>query len=132
MIENNCNFTECILQTIFNIFDILDIKVNIVIASNIADSNIMNKEHSERVCEIAKKCNVDTFISGSNGRVYNIEDGFKNSNIKVLYNDPINPEYKQPNQEEFIPFMGFFDYLFCMGVDEVRKIVTSPLILIDK
>ncbi len=131
--ENELKFTDFIVQTMKNIEEILSLKPRkVLIASEIENDNIKNAFGTHKLREICKTVDANIYISGANGSVYGADAVFTEGyGIKLKYNNPINIEYQQPNQEKFIPFMGFFDYIFCMGVDRVREIITSPLILID-
>ena len=114
-----------------NIEEILSLKPKkVLLASEIENDNINNAFGTHKLREICKTVDANIYISGSNGSVYGADEIFtQDCGIKLKYNNPINIEYKQPRQDKFIPFMGFFDYIFCMGVDRVREIICSPLIL---
>jgi WbqC-like protein family len=73
---------------------------------------------TERIIEICKKLNADTYLSGAGGRQYLEEDKFVKENIRLVYQDFKHPTYRQQfmqNSEDFIPCMSIADLLFNEG-----------------
>jgi hypothetical protein len=78
---------------------------------------------SQRIVDICKNLEADTYLSGSGGRDYLDEKLFARENIKLLYQDFKHPGYKQCFQP-FEPFMSTVDLLFNHGKDS-REILFS-------
>lgn len=126
--DTHKKFTTFINQTLINVSKILSIKPKqVLLASEIENDLIQNSFGAEKLKELCIAVKAEIYISGSNGTSYGSDKVFENSNIKIYYNNPINPEYIQPNQNNFVPFMGFFDYIFCCGVEKIREIISSKL-----
>ncbi|MEW6009197.1 MAG: WbqC family protein [Candidatus Omnitrophota bacterium] len=74
---------------------------------------------TERIIEICKKIEADTYLSGIGGKEYLEEDKFSLANIKLVYQDFSHPEYGQLFKP-FIPFMSVVDLLFNHGEDSLK------------
>jgi len=97
----------------------LKMKVEFVSAS---DYNFVG-EKSDLVLDMSEKLEANSYIFGNLGRDYaNIED-FKESGIKVIFQNYIHPEYLQLN-ENFVPNLSIIDLLLNCG-PESYKILTS-------
>lgn len=127
--EEKKYFVDLIMQTLYNISSILDMKWHdLLLASDVENKQISDAQGPNKLFEICKAAGVQTYISGMNGKSYGIEDVFKESKIGIVYNPALSPDYDQVVTDKFIPHMGFFDYIFCQGLEEVKKIIKQPLI----
>lgn len=74
----------------------------------------ITKTGSERLLEICKKLNSDTYLSGELGRNYLNEEIFSENKIDVIYEKFSHPVYRQIHGE-FLPNMAVMDILFNEG-----------------
>ena len=72
---------------------------------------------TDRIIQICKKLNADTYLSGSGGREYLEENKFKEEGITLLYQKFVHPKYTQHSKrdEDFLPYMSVLDLLFNEG-----------------
>ncbi|CEG13899.1 WbqC-like family protein [groundwater metagenome] len=103
---------ELNVELIKKIMKILRIDSKIVFSSDVpakADKN-------ERIIEIIKYFNADTYISGkgSGSQRYVFEEEFEKNDIKVIFDEFIHPIYKQTHPG-FVPNMSVLDLLFNIG-----------------
>jgi hypothetical protein len=73
---------------------------------------------TDRIIDICKKLNADTYLSGIGGKDYLKEDKFKKTGIRLAYQDFKHPAYNQQftsSAGDFIPFMSIIDLLFNEG-----------------
>jgi len=93
----------------------LDIKTPVYLESEIGTT----KSSTERIIEICKKLNGDTYLSGTGGREYLEEGMFKEEKIDLIYQDFVHPQYNQcfsVNEDSFISHMAVIDLLFNEGL----------------
>ena len=86
---------------------------------------------TERILEIAKKLNVQAYLSGAGGKDYLEEQRFIQEGVELRYQNFVHPAYEQqcaPGKNDFIPNMSALDLLFNEGrrskdilVREVKK-----------
>lgn len=79
---------------------------------------IKNKK-TDRIIEICKKLNADTYLSGAGGRDYLEEGKFIEAGIKLIYQDFSHPSYEQC-YSPFIPYMSIIDLLFNRGEESLK------------
>jgi len=73
---------------------------------------------TERIIEICKKLNADTYLSGIGGKNYLNENRFKEENIELIYREFKHPVYRQNFSKQhdfFISHMSIIDLLFNHG-----------------
>ncbi len=74
--------------------------------------------HTERIIDICKTLDADTYFSGTGGRDYLEEGKFLEAKLKLVYQDFKHPEYRQQfmkDKEGFIPYMSILDLIFNEG-----------------
>ena len=69
---------------------------------------------SDLILDLCKSVGADEYLSGPLGRNYLNVEGFKNSNINVVYHDYTQPSYEQ-HHGEFIEHLSVVDLLFNSG-----------------
>jgi len=74
---------------------------------------------TDRIIEICRSFNADTYLSGAGGRAYLEEEKFSGNNITLVYQDFKHPEYGQLFGD-FIPYMSVIDLLFNHGKDSIN------------
>lgn len=73
---------------------------------------------TDRIIEICKKLDADTYLSGAGGRDYLEEDKFSGAGIKLVYQQYAHPVYAQQfmaDKNDFIPNLSIVDLLFNEG-----------------
>ncbi|MDD5084849.1 MAG: WbqC family protein [Candidatus Omnitrophica bacterium] len=92
----------------------LDIKVDILKASELGVSPKNEGNGTDLIIELCKKTKADTYLHGPHGRDYINEAKFKENSIKCVYQSFEHPVYNQL-YEPFIPNMAIIDLLFNHG-----------------
>ena len=88
----------------------LDIKINVIKESEL---NIEG-QNSEKLVNICKKLNADTYVSGSGGKNYLNENLFLKNNFRVIYQNFSRNIYPQ-NSSVFVPDLSIIDLLVNLG-----------------
>lgn len=100
------------------IMDKLNINTEIVFASVLS----VEKKSTERLIEICKILNADTYLSGVGAKNYLNEELFKLSGLKLEFQNCQHPEYQQIHGD-FISHLSTLDLLFNCGPSESRKLI---------
>ena len=82
-----------------------------------SELDIIN-EGTDRIIEICKKRECNTYLSGTGGKAYLEEEKFTQAEVKLLYQDFVHPVYHQrfmQDEDNFIPYMSILDLLFNEG-----------------
>ena len=80
---------------------------------------------SQRIIDICKELNANTYLSGAGGRDYLQPELFAQENINILFHDFKHPVYKQC-YEPFMANMSIIDLLFNYGKDS-KEILFSGI-----
>lgn len=72
-------------------------------------------ESTERIIELCRKLNADTYLSGIGGKDYLDEERFREENIKLEYQYYNHPVYRQVFGEPFVAHLSVIDLLFNHG-----------------
>lgn len=81
------------------------------------------QEATDRIIELCKKLNADTYLSGSGGKGYLEEEKFARSGIRLEYQHFVHPEYRQQcakQETDFSPYMSIVDLLFNEGHESIN------------
>jgi hypothetical protein len=113
------DFTQCILLYLKNILKIFEIDTEIIRSSSLGTDS----KGAIKLVDICEKVNADIYLSGINGRDY-IQDEFKAAGIGVKYHIYEHPVYTQL-WGDFLPWMGFIDALFNVGIDKFKLMLNS-------
>jgi len=113
LIELNLDLIKYILKS-------LNSDTDIIISSDIKTE----KQGMEKILHILKELNTTTYISGSGdgSKRYIEEKLFEENNIKLIWQNYTQLEYKQQHGE-FIPYMTILDLLFNHGPNSKRYIL---------
>ncbi len=107
------------LRIIYYLINVLGLKREIILSSSLQ----LSKEPTERLIDICKLIEGDTYLSGQGGQNYMNMDRFHEEGIKVIFQDFKLPPYNQLFGD-FIPYMSIIDLLFNHGeesMDIIRK-----------
>lgn len=106
---------ELNIATIEYLKNTLDIKTPIRLESDIGTTRV----HTERIVEICKKVEADTYLSGIGGRNYIDESLFKKNKINLEYQEFHHPVYPQLHGP-FISNLSALDLIFNLGPDSKK------------
>ncbi len=73
---------------------------------------------TQRIADIGRALEADTYLSGAGGRDYLDEGLLKEAGRRLVYQDYAHPRYPQlfmKADEDFVPFLSAVDLLFNMG-----------------
>ena len=115
---------ELNFETIKQILDWLDIKVKIIVESELDISG----QSTERLVNVCKKLGADTYISGIGGKRYLDEKLFKNNNVNLQYQNYTPISYNQNLSKSFIPDLSIVDLLFNEGTDGSQEILKNSTV----
>ncbi|MDC0927995.1 WbqC family protein [Nitrosopumilus sp.] len=99
---------------------VLKIKTKITFSSDLN----LDSTGSEKLLDICKKCDAQTYLSGELGVNYLNEEIFKKEGIKIIFEKFIHPTYSQ-KYEKFIPNMSIIDLLFNEGENSIDILKNS-------
>jgi WbqC-like protein family len=100
-----------------NVFLITTIKGMLGIDSRIISSSELNvtaSDKSDRIVEICRVLDADTYLSGIGARSYNDEEIFRRAGVELAYSDFEHPVYRQL-WGDFVPNLSIVDLLFNEG-----------------
>jgi hypothetical protein len=103
------------------LLDYLSISTAISFESKIKTS----RTKTERIIELCKKLQADTYLSGAGGKEYLEEDRFEEEGIALDYqkfNHPIYHQQFMNNEKDFLPYMSVLDLILNQGVDSRKTI----------
>lgn len=109
------------VYTISSILKILGIEKQIYFESKL---NITT-DKTDRLIDICRKLNADTYLSGTGAKEYLEEDKFKENNIKLIYQEFEHPVYPQV-YNDFVPYMSIIDLIFNCGTKSL-EVLTDEL-----
>jgi len=108
-------------ETIKKVIEWLGIKIEIIKESELN----VNGNSSDRLINICKSIDADTYISGSGGSNYLDENLFEKNNLKLEYQNYIPPQYNQHLSDMFIPDLSIIDLIANVGPDSLKLISDS-------
>ena len=120
LIGQKNNYSKVIIQTVLNLCSIFDFIPTIL---NSSDLDIENTQGPMKLVKICECIGASEYISGENGREYNIEESFTSSECNVLFHKFKYPEYIQYKSDSFLPWLAIFDIIFNCGIETVRKLI---------
>jgi hypothetical protein len=118
------DYFELNFESIKQILDWLDIKVKIIVESELDISG----QSTERLVNVCKKLGADTYISGIGGKRYLDEKLFKNNNVNLQYQNYTPISYNQNLSKSFIPDLSIVDLLFNEGTDGSQEILKNSTV----
>lgn len=104
------------------IINFLQLRCEIISASELEVGTEISG--TELLCNICKKTEATTYLSGIYGKKYLSEKLFINNKINVEYQTFIHPEYKQPS-ETFVSHLSVLDLIFSFNSQECYDIIRS-------
>lgn len=113
------SLSELNIAMIKFVCEILRIKTPIVKAS---DLDLKVDDRNERIIEICKSLNGETYFSGNGGKKYHNESLFASNGINIKYTDFKPIEYKQLG-DVFLPGLSVLDVLLNCGVQQTINFI---------
>jgi len=78
----------------------------------------------ERVLDICKKENTNTYINTIGGKDLYSKDEFSRNGIGLIFLKPLIIEYKQYNND-FVPWLSIIDIMMFNGKDKIKKMLNN-------
>lgn len=81
------------------------------------------QEATDRIIELCRKLEADTYLSGAGGKEYLEEEKFALSGIRLEYQHFVHPRYRQQfmrQESDFLPYMSIVDLLFNEGPESMN------------
>jgi hypothetical protein len=114
------NLSEYLTNQIIQVCNYLHIRTKILISSDIEKDNSLKGE--EKIIEICKQRNVDTYINAIGGKELYHHARFKKENMELKFLKTGNVNYKQFDSE-FVPYLSIIDVMMFNNVDEVTTLL---------
>ena len=105
------------IKLILKLREMMGVETKILLSSDMK----IESHSTERLIDICKELNADTYLSGEGGKGYLNPVFFKDNDIKLEYQKYEHPVYTQV-YEGFSPYMAIVDLLFCKGPETIDKI----------
>src|SRR5205823_3908231 len=89
-------------------------------------------QSTERLVNICKAVNADTYVSGIGGKNYIQDEIFEKSGIRLEYQNYVPRPYPQRFTDEFVPNLSIIDMLANVGQESagvIRGIADPPVTL---
>jgi len=96
----------------------LDLKIEIIRESELD----IHSESTQRLIDVCKKLDGQTYISGPGGKNYLEEKLFEKNNLNLTYQNYHHPKYPQKMSKNFIPDLSIIDMFFNIGPDSSKCI----------
>ena len=125
-IELSGRYSFVLLRLVRNACDILGIHPNLMLASEIQEASGAPRDGADKLYQLCQAVGATRYISGPFGRKYGIVEAFSPSDISVAYHRFEHPVYSQPDTQDFIPYLGFLDAVFCAGVRWTANMANQP------
>ena len=115
------NIFDLNFETIKQVINWLDIKVKIIIESELGVSG----QSTERLVRVCKKLGADTYISGIGGKNYLDEKSFDKNKIILKYQNYNPVRYLQHLSKSFVPNLSVIDLLANVGFESGKLLKES-------
>jgi hypothetical protein len=113
-------------EFLFGIRDLLGIKTEILLASELGLSGKMNGGTGVTL-EISELLDADIYISGSGGKDYMKTEEFEKKDIRVYFQEYKHPEYTQLNTKQFVPYLSIIDLYFNCGPESLKILMQNNI-----
>jgi hypothetical protein len=114
------NLSEYLTNQIMQICNYLNIKTKILLSSDIEKDNSLKGE--EKIIEICKKRNADTYFNAIGGKELYHHERFQKENLGLKFLKTENVNYKQFDNE-FVPSLSIIDVLMFNSVDDITELL---------
>ena len=117
--ENSESLLELNIVFIYNIKNLLGIETRLLLASELPETELKGTELLLNYCE---ELNADSYLSGSGGKRYLNEEGFKEMKIGLEYQNFVPIKYPQ-RFGDFIENLSIIDLIFNCGSESLSRIM---------
>lgn len=121
------NLFQFILNSIKAINEYLGISTSLIISSNIPIDHHLKAEN--KVVEICKSRNADSYINPIGGTELYNKDDFKKEGINLFFLKTEDIKYKQFHNN-FVPFLSIIDVMMFNSREEIQKHLESSFTLV--
>tara|TARA_B100000700_G_scaffold150974_1_gene167681 strand:- start:99483 stop:100178 length:696 start_codon:yes stop_codon:yes gene_type:complete len=115
----NFDYTEVTLHLLELTCNLLGFEVELLKSSSLS----VDAKGPHKIVNLCKKVGATHYICGHPAKDYGVEDVFGGTEIGLIYHDAETPPHSQHNMENFVPWMGFYDILFNIGVENVKRLI---------
>ena len=112
------NLADYNMNFIIKISERMNINTKFVKSS---DYNIQTTS-TQRLIDLIQKVDGNIYLSGRGGDNYQDHQMYKESNIKLIYNNMPKFTYEQYKSDEFLGGLSVIDAIFNIGFDELKKV----------
>lgn len=107
------HIADVLIDSILCTFNLFNINTKLLLQSDLTYNKEMKK--SELVLELLKNTKASIYLSGTGAKAYQNDKEFTQNNIKLLYQEYRQTEYKQYNNDFFQAGLSSLDLLFNIG-----------------
>ncbi|MEO5569300.1 MAG: WbqC family protein [Bacteroidia bacterium] len=100
------------------------LQLPITIINTSAVYNNAHLKNFERVLDICKIEEADTYVNASGGQKLYKKEKFKEQSINLFFIKPISKKYLQ-FKNEFVPFLSIIDVLMFNSIEETRELLKA-------
>lgn len=116
------NLAELNYDLITAVCSILDLNPKFTKSSALGETEA---RRTEALIEMLKKVGADTYFSGKSGKNYLDIDLFEKSGINIIFQNFVQPVYKQFNNDVFQPEMSIIDLIFNYGSSSIKLLSST-------
>lgn len=116
----NSNLSEFVAASLQSICKIMGIDTEIITSSSSFDNAMLKGQ--ERILDICKKMEADTYINAINGREIYCSEHFKSKNVRLRFLRPRKIEYRQ-HTNTFIENLSILDVLMFNSPDTTARLL---------
>ena len=120
------NLADFIANSIKSVCKYLDIQTKIIMSSDIEKDNSLKGQ--EKILEICKLLNADTYYNAIGGRELYDKSVFEKENIKLRFLKSDIPEYPQ-YKNDFVSGLSIIDVLMFNNPAEIKKMLNAYTLL---
>jgi hypothetical protein len=117
----NFDYADVTLHLLQTACNLLGFEVEILKSSAL----MVEGKGSDKIVNLCKKVEATDYICGHPAKAYGVETAFADTDIRIHYHDADTPPHTQYEGEKFVPWMGFYDILFNLGADNVKRLIEA-------
>lgn len=113
------NLSENNIRIIKNLCDLLDIKINFKLQSELKTE----KSSTDLLIEIINSVSGNSYLCGGGATDYQEDEKFTESGIELIYQNYEHPFYNQLNTSSFVPGLSIIDVLMNCGIEGTKDLL---------
>ena len=122
IMDKEQNLAKYLYNQIIKISRFLDMKTEIIMSSNITKNNLLKGK--DKVIEIVKLLNGDTYINAAGGTELYAKEEFKQNGISLQFIKANEISYTQ-YKNEFVPNLSIIDVLMFNGKNGTKRLLSE-------